>query len=446
MVVAQKAYTAKISLSFNYKPTENAKVEVTELLPARISYLMIEHLYDNANILPVIYLSLNISSKMYTKIVNYNQTSTFSLRITKQNKFSKNAIEELVVNDIFSYVPSTTTANYTEKMDKAGADTYKSIMVGLVSSTMTNKLRVSFNGVYKNKSVLDMVNIGLKGLTNLVAEPVKYDAIFDQILITPCSTRYAFINQVFKNYPFYDTNFTMYMDFDKTYFLSRTAKPIPAGDNKPTTMVINIKDITQPGSLENGYSITNGSYILTVNAIDTEVKVDNATEKMINSVIAFSDSNETQNLSIDINPTILGSESEKTTYLRTLNAALVKNEMQSNAVTISILKQNVDSSIFNPNISYTINNFKDYSKYDGKYYLYYKREIYSQNANDFVITCNVGFKRAGTEELAMSTKDTTKKNKIITSAKTSSSATKMSRNRRNTSKVVKASRKTNSNK
>jgi len=236
------------------------------------------------------------------------------------------------------------------------------------------------------------------------------------------------------------------MDFDKTYFLSRTAKPIPAGDNKPTTMVINIKDITQPGSLENGYSITNGSYILTVNAIDTEVKVDNATEKMINSVIAFSDSNETQNLSIDINPTILGSESEKTTYLRTLNAALVKNEMQSNAVTISILKQNVDSSIFNPNISYTINNFKDYSKYDGKYYLYYKREIYSQNANDFVITCNVGFKRAGTEELAMSTKDTTKKNKIITSAKTSSSATKMSRNRRNTSKVVKASRKTNSNK
>ena len=435
----QKAYAATINLTFNYKASETSPIVTNEILPARISYLMIEHLYDNINILPVIFLSLSVSSRMYSQILDTNQLSTFSLKIFKNNKFSRSSISESVLSDTFLYVTSTTTANYTENLDTSGEDTYKNITIGLVSSTMSNQLRQSFNGIEKNSSIKKMIEKGLKGLPNLIMEPIKYDKDFDQMLITPCSSRYAFISQVFKNYPFYDTNFTMYMDFNRTYFLSRAGNAVPFHNN-PSSMVINIKGFTEREGLQDGYMIQNNSYIMNVSAANTEVTIDNATEKVANNIVSFSDSNDTQNLTLNINNNIEGVNAERNTYMRTLNAALVKNEMQSNSVIVSLLKQNVDSDIFNPNIAYTINHYKDYSKYDGHYYLYYKREIYvASDGNEFIMSCNVGFKRAGTEELAMSTEDTSKPNLIITSSKTQSSAN--SKNKTKTTKATRVSKK-----
>ena len=65
----QCAYKGKISLEFRYKETANSPVQVKKIESQRISYLMIEHMYENIHILPVVYICLNISSDMYSKIV-----------------------------------------------------------------------------------------------------------------------------------------------------------------------------------------------------------------------------------------------------------------------------------------------------------------------------------------------------------------------------------------
>ena len=70
------------------------------------------------------------------------------------------------------------------------------------------------------------------------------------------------------------------------------------------------------------------------------------------------------------------------------------------------MKQNVDGDIFTPNMCFNVTNYGDYSKYDGRYYLSFKRDFYYISENEeFIITSNIGLKMAGNEEVAGSTKN-----------------------------------------
>ena len=54
----QCAYKGKISLEFRYKETANSPVQVKKIESQRISYLMIEHMYEHIHILPGICIIL----------------------------------------------------------------------------------------------------------------------------------------------------------------------------------------------------------------------------------------------------------------------------------------------------------------------------------------------------------------------------------------------------
>ena len=55
-MAVQQAFCAEITLAFDYKETESSKVERETIETERISYVMIERMYENVNILPVIYV------------------------------------------------------------------------------------------------------------------------------------------------------------------------------------------------------------------------------------------------------------------------------------------------------------------------------------------------------------------------------------------------------
>ena len=96
----------------------------------------------------------------------------------------------------------------------------------------------------------------------------------------------------------------------------------------------------------------------------------------------------------------------KTTFVRSNNAAELRNELENNSVLIQLMKQNVDGDIFTPNMCFNVTNYGDYSKYDGRYYLSFKRDFYYISENEeFIITSNIGLKMAGNEEVASSTKN-----------------------------------------
>lgn len=405
---SDKAYEGEITLAFDYRATETSATRRYPIEAERISYVMIEEIYENERILPVLYISVNLDSDMYTKITNSRDTSEFYLRIRKRNALSKTSVFEEVVNDTFSYVTPNTNANYADALNQtpqAKDASYRGTIIGLVSSTMTNELRRSFNGVYKDITVNTLVKeLALGGMRNLVVSPLKYDKTFKSLLLPPMSSRFKLLSFIFSKFAFYDSYFTFFMDFKNTYLITRNAEPVPAGDGKPDTVILEIKNYTAPEAYTDGFSIQNGAYVAYINANDTNVIVNTSTDKVANNIVSYSDETGKQNLSVVTNPN--DKNETKTTYIRSRNAAAIKNDLQSNAVMVQLLKQNLDPDIFTPNKKYNIKHYPDYEVYNGKYYLAYKREFfYHKHNNKFIITCSVGLKQAVNEEVARSLSD-----------------------------------------
>ena len=149
----EKAYKGEITLAFDYKETKNSSPVRYAIEPERISYVMIEEIYENNRILPVIYVSVNFSSEMYTKVTNTRDTSEFYLKIRKKNALSNTSVYDEVVNDTFSYVSPNTSANYAQRLNSGvmESSSYRGTIIGLVSTSMTNELRKPF--VYASGAV-----------------------------------------------------------------------------------------------------------------------------------------------------------------------------------------------------------------------------------------------------------------------------------------------------
>lgn len=415
---SEKAYEGEISLAFNYKESETSIPQRYIIESERIAYVMIEEIYENERILPVIYVSVNLTSELYTKITNTRDTSEFHLRIRKRNALSKTSVFEETVNDTFSYVTPNTNANYADTLNQnktAKDSSYRGTIIGLVSSTMTNELRQSFNGVYRNISVENIIKeLALGGMRNVIMPDIKYDKVYPSILLPPISSRYKLLNFLFNKFAFFDSYFTFFMDFKNTYLIPRNAEAVPAGDGKPDTVVIEIKNYTAKEAFTDGFSIQNGAYLIYVNANDTNVVVNTSTDKVANNIVGYSDMTGKQNLSVTTNPN--ERNTTKTTYVRSNSAAAIKNDLQSNAVMVQLLKQNLDPDIFTPNKRYNIKHYPDYAAYNGKYYLAYKREFFYLKGKDkFIVTCNVGLKQAVNEEIARTQADTYKPSLINSS-------------------------------
>ena len=386
------AYEAEITLGFNYNKTQLINIE-----QARISYIMIEHKYESVNILPVIYLAVSLSSDMYTKVVTSYKKSSFRLKIKKRNALLSSSIQSTVVDDEFTYIPSSTNPNISAQINSnadSDGNSYRSITLGLVSQSMTNKLRQSFNGIYNNISENEIIDIGLKGIRKVIKEDIVNNEKYDTIIIPPLSSRYKLLNFLFDRDPFYDTGFTFYMDFkDTAYLLSKNGKAVDAQDGKPTDVIIDVLEIDDPDSFKEGFQLKNKAYRIAINSSDTNVTLNGATAKVANQIVAYEDDlkqAETLNLNMNNSDT-----ATRKMFVRSNAGTVLKSELETNAFMIELLKKNIDSDIFTPNKAYKVNNISQYSEYNGNYILSYKREFYklSEGTGRFIVTCNVGLKR-----------------------------------------------------
>lgn len=425
MSTVQSAYKGSVSLQFLYQETANSSIQTIDIETERISYLMIEHMYENVHILPVIYICVNMASDVYTKVVDSTETSKFRVVVKKKNALSNTSIYKNVVDDVFTYICSSNSANYADSLNSGDGTSYKNITLGLVSSEMTNTLRQSYNGVYNNITTEGLVQLAMEGIKNVIKAPLRHNSTFSSILIPPIASRFKLLEYIKNKSPFYDSNYTFYMDFDRTYLIPKNGEAISDG-SKPNTANITIKNYTSSDAYRDGYSLVNGAYVMNINATDTNMIINNSTSKVSNNIVGYSDNYDTtQNFTIDNNNT--ADNTTKTNYVRTNNASEIRNELENNSVMIQLMKQNVDGDIFTPNMCFNVTNYEDYSKYDGKYYLSFKRDFYYINTNaEFTITTNVGLKMCGNEEVAQSTKNAYNANSLRTTRRktTKSSATK----------------------
>ena len=392
---SRRSYNAQIELSFD----NNGKR--TNIQSEKIAYILIEHDYEN-QVLPVIYISLSVDSNLYTDIIKYKKSAKFNLSINKINKQSNSSLSKKILSGSFNYIPSSTNPNFREDLrdiDSVSDSSYKRIMIGLVSVELTNTLRTSFNGVYENIDQKTLIGLALEN-TKCIIEPVAYNNSYKSILIPPLASRYKFLEFIFDKDNFYDTKFRYFMDFENSYLTSKTGNVVDAGDGELSTIIIDIRSVTEEESYYDGIEIKNGSYYIYINPCNSNVTLNEGTEKVANQIVSVDEDYDPQLLDLDINNT--KGSTTKQMFIRTDNAALYKNELETDTITVEVLKHHIDGSIFTPNKCIIVNNFGDYSKYNGKYLMVYKKEFFKCIAGEFIMSCVLGLKKIGNIQQAKS--------------------------------------------
>ncbi len=375
-------YNAKIQLYFN---GEAIKQE-------QISYILVDNEYDD-HTMPIIYVSLAVSNSMYDSILANKDIATFYLDIQINNVNSVLSVDKRIFAGEFTYIPSATSPNYAEVLDKSNeffSDAYKRIIVGLISTELNNAARKEFNQIYKDITCETMLALALEGVNALVETPT-YNDWYESLIVPPMNSRNQLISYLYSKHQFYDTNFRFFMDFNYCYLLSKAGNLVSDGRGNPENIIINIRELTDKQMIEDGYYIKNGSYYININPAETNIIFDQSTDKVSNSIISVSDEGIVSQIGLEVNST-LGS-SQKNLYIRDNNTTLYKNEIETDTVAIEMIKKHIDPSIFTPNKTISILNNNKYSEYNGKYIMKYKKVFFNCTAGSFIISVILGLKK-----------------------------------------------------
>ena len=361
------AYRAEMELAFLYN---NIRLDI---IPERIKFLVIDSNYDS-EVMPKIYFSISVDTKLYNLIIMNKSSARFHLKLKRKNVFSKSYVSKAIIDDVFSYIPSASAGDYNKDISQPNDDSYKNIIIGLISVSITEKLRKTFNGIYNNIDQNTLVSLALED-TESIIQPLTYNHKYDSILIPPITSRYRFLKFIFDYDNFYDTDFLYFMDFQKSYLLSRDGNSMRNSDDNINDIYIDIKKLNDRASYYDGIDIINNSYYLYINPVNSNVITPDSIEKISNQIVAYDDDNDLQILDLNINNSY--NASIKQMFARVENGSIIKNNLESVNTIIEISKKDIDGFLFTPNKSYVINYNGDYKQHSGQYMIIGKKEFYT---------------------------------------------------------------------
>jgi len=423
------AFNAAITLTFFVN-----KLTVN-VAPERIKYIVIDTNYES-EIMPKLYMNISVDTALYDYITNYKDTAKFKLRIERKNLFSKTSISDTIVNETFSYIASTTNADYMRDISEGGIrdDSYRNIVIGLISDRITDSLRKSFNSIYNNIDQETLVSLATEGL-DIVTEPLSYNKSYSSILIPPIASRNEFLKYIFDYDNFYDTKYLFFMDFKRSYLVSRNGRGVYNSDDPINDVFIDITTLRSNDSFYEGMNMINNSYYLYINPTNSNVIVPDGMGKIGNRLIVVDDDKELEMLDVTLNNNY--ESTIKDIFVRADNGSTIKNDMEQENVLVEVVKNQIDGYSFTPNKTYVVNNFGNYSKYNGKYVISAKKEYFRVTAGgDFRTSCYLVLRKIGTISTKNSTVSLDRSNRAVkSSSQLTTSADKI-----NTTNIVPASR------
>ena len=423
------AFNTIINLNFLYNGIS------VNIIPERIKFMVIDSNYES-EIMPKIYMNISVDTDLYEYMTTYYNTAKFKLKIQRKNKFSSTSLNTTIVDDVFSYIPSVTNSDYLRDIsnNNPGEDNYRNIYIGLISDKITSNLRRTFNSIYNNIDQQTLIGLATEKL-NILVQPFNYNKKYDSILIPPMSSVSEFIKYIFEYDNFYNTDYIFFMDFNKSYLISKDGTPITNSDDPINDVYIDINSLSKDAAFYDGMSITNNSYYLYINPVESNVTVPNAIDKVANRLIVVDDDKELEVLDLYLNNN--ANSSKKDVFVRSDNGSFYKNALEENNVIVEVVKKYVDGYSFTPNKSYIVNNLANYRKYNGKYIISAKREYFRLLAGgEFITSTYLALRKIET----ITTKNSTKAKDLSNRAVKSSSQYTTTADKINTTTITKVSR------
>lgn len=386
------SYKAKCSMSLITVTGTEYKIS-----PAYIKAISTDYKFK-ANIMPILYAILDVDQYIYQKLLDNATDGSINLRIVNYNANADSGLEKEVCNEQFIYfVP--TKYNYEKEIvgvdvDELGDTPH--IVLGLIKASMIYDNKFSFNGIYTKTTTEKILKKFLKGLPNLVMDELEYDEEYESFLLPPQQTRSNAIDYLFNKNPFYSTKYMFFMDFKNTYLLNTSGD---ARNTAKSTILFQIENINARSAYYTGISkdMDNGTYVIYVNQSDVNVSINTTTDKTYNQLVStYTDMVTT----VDSNIVTYTKDTTNKQDFSRANAMATdirKQIMDNTAVVINLTKMNLDSSLITPDKSFVI-DYANYSAYNGKYLLIYKKEIIVRTGDNFNTTTIIGLERVATQE------------------------------------------------
>lgn len=386
----KQAYKTNVEIAF-------VGSEYIEIDRNKIVYVAIMHNYEE-QVMPVIYIAISINQDLYIKIVDEKDSAKIFLRIQKYDAYSDTSLSKDYIKRQFSYVLSSTAPEYSKDLSDKNSNVdsnYKTIIIGLVDTSIINALRITFGGEgpLKNIDQHTLINKAIEDTKIIIKDPV-YNIMYSTLNVPPITSRKQMLEYIFDQDPFYDTEFLYFMDFDTSYLLDRTGEAVHANDGQLDDIIIDVKAVTMQEAYNEGMEIRNNAYYFYVNPANTKVSMNMGIEKVANQLIA-GDEDSTTIVDMDVNRSVDSNTKQTFRRMEENTAVVYKNAMQAAQVCIEMVKENIDARYITPNKCISINNYEGYNEYNGKYNLLYKKEVIQGASNDFVSIVTIGVKKVG---------------------------------------------------
>lgn len=350
-----------------------------------IKSIVIDHDFDNNN-MPLIYVIMNLSSKIIDMIIRNKEQGVFILNI--QKCIDNSDMPDLwtdYINDTFLYF-LTEDINKTDSRDYENAnegreDVYKEITVGMLSQKLVNNNKKTVNGILKCNNMASAVAYVIGKNRPIVMEPFEYNQALNSVFLPPKNSVAKSIEYLNALRTFYNTQYRYYMDFDVSYLLSSRGKAVPRkGDKINTVMVILRNDYNSASKLQ-GMSIDETNLYYKVEIPGTNAEIADYRDKSKKYVkLRYTDTSGDNDEFVIKEKQAGDNYASKTSHVRAPNdnVNLLTNAEKFSRLYIAVNKTDLDCSVFTPNKRYSINTDEVYigCDYSGDYLLRRKRELY----------------------------------------------------------------------
>lgn len=397
----REQYKYKIELT--YVNDTNVSVEIDS---DQIQHILIDKDYDNLNF-PVITVFGSIEKNILDDMIRHANDNIVTLGIYKYDSTNQfDNITDKYFNDRFIYIINEDVSR-TEKLDnpegidsKTGNKQYKEVTIFLIQQNAVNNNRQVINGVFKNASTNTLILNTTNYIGKLLLEPVTYDTKYEQVLIPPIDSISNYINYLNSQLGvFYDTSYRFFIDFDSAYLVSSSGNPIRAKDQYIYTIIIDIQEVDvnieeEPGAYVDTRS---GTYTIGIDASKVEYTKNYITNKMVNQLTVINSKGDVFKQDIKENV-----QNKNTTQMNQVVSVSnndqnsinnLSYDIESSNVTISMVKNDLDASIFTINKEYIIND-SVHDIRNQRYILAQTKQLFIKQDDNFIMSTVLTFKPA----------------------------------------------------
>lgn len=402
---------AKQGEQYNYKIVlkyiNSTNIEV-EIDSTQIQYILIDKDFENIN-MPVITIFGSIEKNILDDMIRHSNDNLVTLGIYKYDNTNQNDnITEKYFNDKFIYMLNEDLSR-TDKLDnpqgidsKTGNRQYREVTIFLIQQNAINNNRQTINGVYHNASMNSLILQSTNYLGNMLLEPIKYDTRFDQVIIPPIDSISNYIRYLNDNLGvFYDSPYRFFIDFDTTYLVSSSGNAIRARNQYIYTIVIDIREIDSNISEEPGayVDLKSGKYTIGIDVSKVEYVKNNVTNKIVNKVTVINSKGDVFEQDIEDNKAKVTSTINQIMNISNNDQNVINNisySVESANVTITIVKNDLDASLFTLNKEYIIND-PVHDSYAGHYILLQVKQLFIKQNENFIMSTVLKFKKSTKE-------------------------------------------------